>query len=150
VRLHSHFAGWLYFRICANNDASDSSFTFRRWSVSLTRQFRRLRPKCRTQSRNVNSATAADWIAPLSRIRPARWPLFLDDPNLVEQNVLSFFKEIFERAPDRLKSISARARFRCGIGALVVNNRRDDFAAATICGSRRRNSNDSSVSDSMN
>src|SRR5216683_2945264 len=116
--------GWLTFDL-ADNDPQRFFIHFQALVVSLHEQFEDQAQDADTQSRNVNQRYRSDWILHhLSRIgRPVA--LFLDEfQTLSNKTVLSFFKEIFERAPDRLKIyIGSRSLPDVGLARLVVNNR---------------------------
>jgi LuxR family maltose regulon positive regulatory protein len=119
-----HLTGWLTLDV-ADNDPRRFFIHFQALVASLQESVGEDREVAATHARSANQRYRSDWILDrLSRIgRPVT--LFLDEfQTLSNRTVLSFFKEIFEHAPDCLRIvIGSRSLPDVGLARLVVNNR---------------------------
>jgi LuxR family transcriptional regulator, maltose regulon positive regulatory protein len=119
-----HLTGWLTFDV-ADNDPRRFFIHFQALVASLQETAGDDGEAAATHARNANERYRSDWMLDrLARIgRPVA--LFLDEfQTLSNKTVLSFFKEMFERAPDGLRIfIGSRSLPDVGLARLVVNNR---------------------------
>lgn len=119
-----HLTGWLTFDV-ADNDPRRFFIHFQALVASFHESAGDGDEVGSAHARNANQRYRSDWILDrLSRIgRPI--VVFLDEfQTLSNKAVLSFFKELFERAPDGLRIfIGSRSLPDVGLARLVVNNR---------------------------